>query len=160
MSTSGKGKNYVDEIRTWLEKQYAYTLHRQVRKRFARNPYTVTNAMGVWECILLDVQAYAKYNDNNRHLLLVLDVFSNYLYLMLVKTKRRPSVASGIRYIFDEPKYSKRRPIWVRTDKGKEDLNKHFQEHVTGRGWHSVSGVSKSRFQMCGRGTYAPHDSR
>jgi hypothetical protein len=28
-----------DDIRAWLEKQDAYTLHRQVRKRFLRNPY-------------------------------------------------------------------------------------------------------------------------
>ena len=28
--------------KAWLEEQDAYTLHRPARKRFARNPYTVT----------------------------------------------------------------------------------------------------------------------
>ena len=51
----------VGAIRAWLEEQDAYTLHRPVRKRFARNSYTVTNVTDVWECDLLDVQAYAKY---------------------------------------------------------------------------------------------------
>jgi len=50
----------VGAIKAWLEEKDAYTLHRPVRKRFARNPYTVTNVMNVWECDLLDVQAYAK----------------------------------------------------------------------------------------------------
>ena len=31
------------EIKSWLEKQDAYTLHRPLRKRFPRNPYTVNN---------------------------------------------------------------------------------------------------------------------
>jgi len=45
---------YVAATRAWLEKQDAYTLHRTVRKRFARNPYTVTKVGDVWECDLLD----------------------------------------------------------------------------------------------------------
>jgi len=46
-----KGKpQSVGAIKAWLEEQDAYTLHRPVRKLFARNPYTVTNVMDVWEC--------------------------------------------------------------------------------------------------------------
>ena len=37
------------EVKTWLEQQDAYTLHRPVRKRFPRNPYSVENIMDVWE---------------------------------------------------------------------------------------------------------------
>ena len=56
----------VDVIRALLGKQDAYTLHRPVRKRFAHNPFTVTKVMDVWECALMDLRAYAKYNDNHR----------------------------------------------------------------------------------------------
>jgi len=123
-----KKKVKPDVIRAWLEKQDAYTLHRQVRKRFARNPYTVSKMMHVWECDLLDVQAYAKYNDKYRYILSVINVFSKFVHLIPIKTKNRPSVASAFRSIFNDPKYSTgRRPICVRTDKGKEFLNKHFQ---------------------------------
>jgi CRISPR/Cas system type I-B associated protein Csh2 (Cas7 group RAMP superfamily) len=51
-------------IKTWLEEQEAFTLHRSVRKRFQRNSYTVNNVMDVWECDLLDIQAHSKLNDN------------------------------------------------------------------------------------------------
>jgi len=94
-----KGKlQPVSSTKAWLEEQDAYTLHRPVRKRFARNPYTVTNARDVWECDLLDVQSYAKYNDNSRYILSVIDVFSKFLYLIPVKTKSGPADTSGDPY--------------------------------------------------------------
>ena len=99
-----------------------------MRKRFARNPCTVTNVLDGWECDLLDVQAYAKYNDKYGYILSVIDVFLKYLHIIAFKTKSVPSVASAFRSIFNDSKYFTRRPIWVRTDKGKEFLNKHFQD--------------------------------
>ena len=61
------GKNNKSDVRAWLEKQDAYTLHRPVRKRFARNPYSVNNVMDVWECDLLDVHPLTKYSDLEIH---------------------------------------------------------------------------------------------
>jgi len=63
-SATAKKEVNPDFIRANLEKQNDSTLHRPARKRFARNPYTVSNVRDVWECDLLDVQAYAKYNLN------------------------------------------------------------------------------------------------
>jgi len=116
-----KGKpQSVADTRAWLEEQDAYTLHRPVRKRFARNPYNVTNVGDVWECDLLDVQSYARYNDNYRYILSVIDVFSKYRYVIPVKTMSGPAVTAAFRSIFDvTPKLSSRRPVWARTDKGK-----------------------------------------
>jgi len=42
------------QIMAWLETQDAYTLHRPLRKRFPRNPYTVNNIDDVWEIDILD----------------------------------------------------------------------------------------------------------
>jgi ribosomal protein L9 len=41
--SSKQKKKTPNQIKAWLEKQDAYTLHRPVRKRFPRNPYNVTN---------------------------------------------------------------------------------------------------------------------
>ena len=46
-------------VKPWLEQQDAYTLHKPVRKRFPRNPYTVNNIMDLWEADLVDEQALA-----------------------------------------------------------------------------------------------------
>ena len=60
-SWTKKGKpKPIGSTKAWLEEEDAYTLHRPVRKRYAGNPYTVTNVLDVCECDLLDVQSYAK----------------------------------------------------------------------------------------------------
>ena len=53
-------------IKPWLEKQDAYTLQKPVRKRFPRNPYTVSNVLDVWKADLVDVHSLAKHNDGHR----------------------------------------------------------------------------------------------
>ena len=68
----------------------------------------------------------------------VIDVFSKYLHLIPIRTKSGPSVASAFRSIFDERR--RRRPIEVRTHKGKEFLNKHFQDMLQDEG---------IQFQVC-----------
>ena len=111
-------------IRAWLELKDAYTQHRPVRRRFLRKQYTFPNVMDVWECDLLDVQSLAKYNDMHRYIVTVIDVYPKYLHLVPVKTKRGPSIASAFRSIFHD---DSRRPVWVRTDKGKELRNINFK---------------------------------
>jgi hypothetical protein len=51
-----KLKTAPADIKFWLLKQDAYTLHRAVRKRFPRNTYTVNNMNDVWESDLVEVQ--------------------------------------------------------------------------------------------------------
>jgi hypothetical protein len=52
-----------NKLKAWLEKQDTYKLHRPVRKRFPRNPYTVNNVTDCWECDILDMQTISKYNN-------------------------------------------------------------------------------------------------
>jgi len=58
-----------------------------------------------------------------------------------VKTKRGPAVTAAFLSIFDDkPKLTTWRPVWVRTDKGKEFHNKDFQDMLREEG---------IQFQMC-----------
>jgi len=84
---------------------------------------------------LLDVHSYAKYNDNFKYILSVIDVFTKFLHLIPVKTKSGSAVTTGFRSIFDDkPKLSSRRTVWVSTDKDKEFLNKEFQDMLRDKG--------------------------
>jgi len=65
------------QIKAWLETQDAYTLHRPLRKRFPRNPYTVNNINDVWEIDILDLTSLKKYNNNYRYLLQEVMCFQN-----------------------------------------------------------------------------------
>jgi len=102
------------QIKAWLETQDAYTLHRPLRKRFPRNPYTVNNINDVWEMDILDLTSLKKYNNNYRYLLQVIDVFSKYLHSVPLRTKTGKEVAAALESIFRDPKYKKpirRRPV-------------------------------------------------
>jgi len=70
----------ASDIKTWLQKQDIYTLHRPIRKRFPRNPYSVNNVLDIFEYDLVDVQALSKHNDVYKYLLIVIDVFSKFLH--------------------------------------------------------------------------------
>ena len=48
------GKTNNRNVEEWLSSQNMYTLHKPTRKRFSRNPYTVTNIDDVWEMNLAD----------------------------------------------------------------------------------------------------------
>ena len=131
------------DIVTWLHKQDAYTLHRPIRKRFPRNPYSVNNVLDVFECDLLDIQALKEDNDGNKYLLPVVDVFSKFLHIIPLKSKTGKDVSSAFQSVLQDPKYSKpikRRPVCVRTDKGKEFLNTTFQNLL------KCEGI---QFQVC-----------
>ena len=69
-------KNKKKVVEEWLSSQNTHTLHKQVRKRFQRNPYTVTNIEDVLEMDLGDLSSLAKYNDKFKYLLNVIDIFS------------------------------------------------------------------------------------
>jgi hypothetical protein len=53
-------KKKKSDIIASQENQEDYTIHRPVRKRLRRNPYTVSNLMYVWGCDLLDLQSLAQ----------------------------------------------------------------------------------------------------
>ena len=87
--------------------------------------------MDVWECDLMDVQAISRYNNNNKFLLTAIDVFSKSLHVVPLRSK------TAFLSIFKDPKYSgpvRKRTIMVRTDNGKEFLNKTFQDMLKREG--------------------------
>jgi hypothetical protein len=93
------------EIKAWLETLDAYTLHRPLRKRFPRNPYTVTNIGDVWETDIMDLSSLKKYNDNYKYILQETDVFSKYLHSVPLRSKTGAAVTSEFKTILQDPRY-------------------------------------------------------
>ena len=69
------------------------------------------------------MQAFAKFNRGVKYLLVVIDFFSKYGWLIPLKDKMGKSVASALKTIFEERKPQK---MWV--DKGKEFYNKDVKD--------------------------------
>jgi len=79
----------------------------------------------------VDVQSLTKYNDDHRYLLTEIDIFSKFLHIVPLKSKTGKAVSEAFETVLNNDRYMKplkRRPIWCRTDKGKEFLGSTFQK--------------------------------
>lgn len=126
VKASKKGRRDVEE---WLSGQDAYTLHKAVRKRFPRNPYTVTNIDDVWEMDLADLSNLSKYNSKYRYILNVIDIFSRYAWSVPLKDKTGSSITAALKSLF-----LNRKPITLQSDKGTEFVNTTVQRYLKQQG--------------------------
>ena len=113
------------EVRQWLERQNTYTLHKPARKKFKRNRIHVAGIDDQFEADLIDVQGIAKYNNNFKYLLTCIDSLSKYAFVVPIKDKSGVTLVKAFKTIF-----KKRIPRKLRTDKGKEFVNKQFQTYL------------------------------
>ena len=74
---------------------------------------------------MADLSALSKVNDGYTFLLLVIDTFSKYGYLIPLKNKKGKTVADALKDIF-----KKRKPEKLWTDKGKEFDNKNVKDLI------------------------------
>ena len=116
----------VERIKTILEGELGYTLHKPRRKRYPTLPVLVFNIDQQWVTDLVEVQTLAKYNKGNRYLLTVLDVLSKHAWVEPVKNKTGKAVTEAFEKILKRAKG--RKPQNLQTDDGKAFYNKTFQE--------------------------------
>lgn len=119
------------KIKNWLEHQDVDTLHKQAAYKFKRNHYTVFGIDHLWEIDLCDMQAFAKYNAGYKFILSVIDVFSKFGWMVVLKNKTAKEVLKAFRKIITE---SGRTPLAIQSDKGSEFKNKIFKGFLSSKG--------------------------
>lgn len=77
----------------------------------------------MWDGDLADVSNIAKHNDGYKFLLVLIDIFSRYLFIIPIKNKHHQSIADGLKSVFQRG----RKPNTLRTDKGSEFKNRWVQ---------------------------------
>ena len=112
-------------VQRFLSGEASYTLHRQVRKHFKRNPTYVSGIDEQWQADLVDMQALSRANKGVRYLLTCIDVFSKFAWAIPCKAKSATEMVTAFRQLFKEA--HPRRPSRLQTDKGKEFLNSQVQ---------------------------------
>ena len=117
----------INNVRNWLKHHDAYTLFKPVKYRFKRNRIVTTGLDYMWDADLADVGNLKEHNDGYSYLLIVIDVFSRYLWVQPVKTKNQKDMKEAFKVIFSN---TTRKPARLRTDKGKEFISKHVQEYL------------------------------
>ena len=104
-------------------KQDTYTLHKPARRHYRRNRVIVGGIDELWQMDLADMQPVSTDNDGYRYLLVWIDVFSKFLWVIPLKTKTGPALVTAFKVILE----SGRKPQKIQTDQGTEFFNKHFK---------------------------------
>src|SRR5690348_10958440 len=74
-------------IENFLINQNTYTLHKDRRVRFKRNKVIAFFKDEQWQADLAEMQRFARLNGNHRYILVVIDVFTKYLFARPLKDK-------------------------------------------------------------------------
>ena len=116
----------LSQVKSWLEQNETYTLHKPVRYNFRRNRVIVDGIDDQWQADLVDVSSLARFNKGYRFLLTCIDVFSKFAWVVPLKDKTSKTLVTAFKSILDKG----RAPDKLQTDKGMEFLNRLFQEFV------------------------------
>ena len=91
------------------------------------------------------MQQFSKWNKGYRYLLMVLDVFSKYGWIVPLKDKKGETVTEAFKLIFKEG----RKPQYLWTDKGKEYYNKHLKELLKKHNITLYSTENEEKSSVC-----------
>ncbi|XP_033725180.1 uncharacterized protein LOC117315144 [Pecten maximus] len=104
------------KIRRYIQSLDDYSLQKPVKRSFKRARVEVSGPYEEFQADLADVSNLSKQNDGIRFLLVVIDVFSRFLWVEPTKTKTTKDVLNAFRKIIDRGGKPKR----LYTDAGKE----------------------------------------
>ena len=107
--------------------QRAEELHKPITRNFRKRRVISYGVDKIWAADLVEMQKYGKWNKGIKYLLMVIDVFSKYGWIVPLKDKKTESVSLAFDTIF---KKSKRKPEKLWTDKGTEFISKHFKDFL------------------------------
>ena len=101
-----------------VNSQLAEEFHKPIIKNFEDN---------IWGVDLADMQLISKYTKGIRYFLCVIELFSRYAWVILLKNKKGESIVEGFKKILDDSN-RKRNKIWV--DHGSEFYNNKFKSFL------------------------------
>ena len=109
-----------------MEQQLADELHKPIKRTFIRRRVIAKGIEKIWCSDLVERQQFSKWNKGYRYLLMVLDLFSKYGWIIPMKDKKGETVTEAFKTIFEEG----RKPQYLWTDKGKEMYDKNLKDLV------------------------------
>ena len=102
--------------------QLANELHKPVLRRFVKRTVFAKQVNDIWTADLVDMSSFSGSNKGYKYLLTVIDVFSKYDWIVLLKTKTGKEVTPAFRILFLNGHPSR---LW--TDKCTEFYNQQLK---------------------------------
>ena len=129
------------------QQQLAYELHKPIKRNFTRRCVIANGIDKIWCSDLVEMQQFSERSKGYRYLLMVLDLFSNYGWIVSLKYKKGETVTEAFKTIFKEGL----KPQYLWTDKGKEYCNKHMKELLEKNGITLYSTENEEKSSVCER---------
>ena len=112
------------EAREILEEIEGYRLHREYKKPKVYNPYFVHGRREQVQGDLIDIAKIARHNNNTRFLLLILDIFTKFMWVYPLPNKGAVQMEIKMRQWLREVG---EKPKKMMTDQGNEFVNIRVQ---------------------------------
>ena len=128
-----------------LKQLNAYSLHKDIRRKFKRRRVLFNFINQTWASDLKDISTIAEWNNCNYFVLIVVDAFSKKAYVRMLKNKSSKSMIRAFDSIFRE---AKTKPLNLFTDRGKEYTSEAFKTYLKQKQIHSyhIYSYIKSMF--------------
>ena len=106
--------------------QLADELHKSIIRKFKKRKVCSSFRGNIWGVDLADMQSLSKCNKGIKYLLCVIDLFSKYTWLILLKDKKGTRIVNGFKKIIAEG----RKPNKIWTDQSSEFYNQSFKDFL------------------------------
>lgn len=137
-------------VKKWLESQWAYSLHKPLKRKFPHRRYVSRKMDMQWQADLVEMIPYARENQGYRYLMTVIDIFSRYAWAVPIKNKSAPTLLEAFKTLFNKMTEG-RQPNFLQTDQGLEFENKLVREYLNSRGIEQFSIKSPHKAAMVER---------
>jgi hypothetical protein len=137
-----------EEVIAKLSQLKEYSLHKPASKKFPRRRVMVKMPNYQIVMDLIDLQKYARENDNYRYVLVLIDGFSRKLYTEPLKRKDAKTVLVGIKKVFKDIGTP---PMFAQADSGGEFFNADVKAFLKSKGTTLFSTFSKIKASLCER---------
>ena len=107
--------------------QLANELHEPIIRKFKKRKVYSSFKDNIWGVDLADMESLNKYNKGIKYLLCVIDLFSKYVWVILIKDKKGTSIVNAFKKILSD---SNRKPNKIWADQGSEFYNKSFKDFL------------------------------
>ena len=132
----GISRRYLDTV---LENTPEYRMLRDTSTRQTIKAFRPTRPFEHWQADLIDLQKWYSSNRGYRYILVIIDIFTKFVYMFPVKQKDGFQIAK----CFNKVYLSGDVPNILHTDQGSEFVNQHvkqvcaqfFVNHITGDGY-------------------------
>lgn len=111
----------LDKFGSDVKRQVVEELHKPARKIYKRRRVVVKGLNDLYQADLVEMIPYARQNGGYKYILVVIDVFSKFVWANPVKTKSAKDITNVMKKIL-----SSKTPRNLQTDMGKEFYNKDF----------------------------------